>query len=253
MSVRISPTTTGYAHIGHLLLALVNEAHRENGEFYLRFEDYLLHHRTTYGAAKIEEFKDSYRSMLEWAGIEYIEHSSRDLLPIAEKYPSCSLKPYLDNYAALLGSHSFLGCRNNAEFYLGVDYLKFHSYTPYITWNRVIWDNYFDVDPVIRGIDLASESSLYLFFASILEFRFPHLAYIPHLQLLGSGGQRQKLSKSQNLLPYQITEIMRKASFADTLAVLKCCCLKEADGGFRMDNLKPEFVLHRDFMEIETL
>ena len=250
MSVRISPTVNGYAHIGHLVLALVNDAHRDSGKLYLRFEDYQPHFRGLLGAERIEQFKSSFRTMLHWAGIEFEEQSCRDILHLIKP---CPAEAHLNNFLALAGRNHPTHTPNNAKFYLNVDDFEFHPYFPVITWNRVIWDNNFDVDPVIRGVDLVSESSLYQFFASLLDLKFPCLAYIPHLMIQNSEGHRQKLSKSRNQLPYQITEIMRHVSFEDALAVLKCCCLKETEGDFRLDNLKSEFVLHRDFMEMVAL
>jgi glutamyl/glutaminyl-tRNA synthetase len=231
-----NPTCNGDLHIGHALVALVNEceAHRSGGKFIVRLDDNQFSWRVRLGDDKIKEISNGIKQDFNWLGIR------------VDKWESQLETEQRAQELILLLNHGPLPVRYNvAEQYsaeLSWSNVGQYPYSPYLTSEKVAMDWLNQINWKIRGSDLLGESNYYWHYCDIWGIPFPRESFIGRL-LSSDGKELSDISKTKGGHKIRRYRDMG-VSPADTLALLKTCCLKNENGEFTFDNLKEYPVLN---------
>ena len=180
---RFNPTTNGPVHLGHALIALVNEyhAHHTGGKFIVRFDDNQRFWKWRFTRVELADFESSIKDDLEWLGIQVdqwdrqsdMEAEAARLLEHLLAYHNLTLEKFLPMplpfYYPLIA---------DVPEYMGIGP---YPYAPWLTLEKVVMDSLESIDWLIRGIDLITESSLYYYFAQMLGIPSPKHDYVGRL------------------------------------------------------------------------
>lgn len=224
-NTRFNPTTNGYLHLGHLYMALVNqaEAHASGGVFGVRFDDDQVYWNWKYGD-RVREFKEQMIVDLATFGINpaywhsqmEMEQEAKDLLH--------------NQFRAHVTAQAFAPNRGAAE----VRGMTCYPYVEEITAHKVIFDFIDGCTWIIRGMDLLTEDCLYRHLCERFTIPIPRLTYIP--RLLFAGDEVSKTAGNFKLKDYH----HRAGEVLERLAE---DCLIDPAQGWRVENVKDKPIL----------
>lgn len=224
-NTRFNPTISGQLHVGHLYMALVNEAeaHRSGGEFIVRVDDV----QPNWCHWIKEEQRDQYY-------LEYQEQLSKFMHIDAWYRQSTMPKP-----REIVGDHPLLNkWRIGFDQDHNVEYPKklgygWNGYSPLYLVNKVILDYYTKTTLLIRGENLIGESSLYEHFLSEIGLLRVYHIYLPHLE---TPDTNVTISKTRG--GYTIQKQLDAFGVEETLERLRDSCLVNPNGEFFVSNIK---------------
>lgn len=228
---RINPTTNGKFHLGHIYMALVNfyEADRSGGSFTLRFDD----DQRIWGirnGTHDDSIKRSMEKNLARFGIVCSTKSQR-------AYKEEATRILTDLNGGPFNKFIDMVYADNSPEVLGDD-IVYYPYHPYLTAYKVVFDFMDQVNLLIRGIDLITESSLYQHFCESFNLPCPTQIYLP--RLLDYDGL--ELSKSNG--SKEVEDLLEEKGDAWIERFLKESCLRDVNGGWYVGNIqdKPRMV-----------
>ena len=237
-NTRFNPTLNGTIHIGHLYMALVNEAEaRESGgKFIVRFEDNQKEWCYYNTPEQIDQYADTILEDLDWVGIKvdkiefqsmlepeykkYLHHLNGGELPVRERYVF-DLQPDVTY--------------TNAVAY---------PYAPHLTAEKVILDFMDVINLLIRGEDLLTEYSLYCYFCDLWGIRKPKHVYLPRLRMPDGSEMQTEISKTTG--NFKVEGYRKSGMKPDKLlAKMREACLINPSGEWLIKNIKrrPEWKL----------
>ena len=229
-NTRFNPTITGPLHIGHLYMALVNEAeaHCTGGIFIVRMEDTQPYWCNTMKKDEQAKYYEEYQEQLSlFMDVDVWDLQSQ--MPAPEEIIGDF--PILKKYPII-----FWG--NSPVEWKAVIHQKVWSYSPRATVEKVVWDFWEGVNLLIRGDDLLSEANLYAHF--IEEIGLPRMRQI-YLPRLVTQDQQDKIispiSKTDRV--YLLETQIKELGVEETLYCMRHSCLIDPEGGFYVDNIKP--------------
>jgi glutamyl/glutaminyl-tRNA synthetase len=226
---RFCPTVSGWLHLGHLYMCLVNiaEAQRTGGQFIVRWDDTQRIWNRKFTQHQLMELKLTMQIDLKWAGVDPDRWSAQsDLMQQA-----LDLAHYLD-YDLPDDTYDDL---QTVEV-IG-DAAPYYPANERLTAEHVLMDHIEGVNLVIRGRDLITEANAYLILAHQLGFARTRHIYIPRLDF--PGDVVSKTAGNFKLKDYRAAEIDPD----EIIIRLACDCLKDAGGGWFADNVKSRPVL----------
>jgi len=230
-NTRFNPTISGPLHIGHLYMVLVNaaEAHRTGGKFTIRIDDTQPYWNHWIKEDQRNKYYEDYQKQLnQFVEVDVWERQSQMLIPeeiIGEH-------PLLKKYSRFVWMET-----SNIEWRTAINQ-KILPYCPNHTLEKVVWDFWEDVNLLIRGDDLITESSLYAHFLD--ELGLPRIHQI-YLSRLVAQDQQDKIigtvSKTDRV--YSLETQMKEFGIEGTLQYMRDSCLVDVKGEFLVDNIKP--------------
>jgi len=233
MNTRFNPTANGRLHLGHLYLVLLNRQAAEDngGQFICRFDDVQDYWVDRLGHQQLQRNCELIMEDLEWMKIRTTySWQSRE----SEKNETL-IQP--------LGklSRPFLITDGDPYWANMVNQDRPYPYVAYQTAIKVAQDYWEEINPLIRGDDLATEFSLYCFFCERLGFPIPKMHYVPKL-LQPSGEDLSDMSKTAG--DNKIDDY-RKGGYqpSDLLEILSRSCLEVPELGWNIRNVKKHPVL----------
>ena len=228
-NTRLNPTANGPLHIGHLYMALVNqaEAHASGGKFVVRMEDNQPEWVWRLGIKQIGYYCISARQDLEWCGVLADEW-------IVQSEIECKVADTMQFLPGeLRGEHKFMFRPVEAPR----SPIHHYPYAPYLTAEKVVMDMMSGVNLLIRGYDLISEHCLYLHFCDLFGLQFPRMVYLPRLCL--PGGEDVQPDVSKTIGNYKIEDFYRRGcSAVELLDLLSISCLLDPSKPWLIDNVK---------------
>jgi len=226
-NTRFNPSANGGLHLGHVYTALINEAvaHQSGGKFYVRFEDTARSSQHTQPFDQQRRVADSQRADLEWLGVpvdEWVYQSDldsevSDLLLAKFHYEPPPDEPW--RFAEIAGGA-----------------FQLYPFAPTLTCQKVIMDWLAGINFLIRGIDLASEYSLYQFYWQFLGLPVeqPRHFFLPRLR--DATGDVSKTNGSVT-----VAELRAKGlTPAEVRTKVAVACLKNSLLPWSLHNLHPE-------------
>lgn len=232
-NTRFNPTTNGPLHVGHLYMIRVNEAmaHLHGGRFSVRFDDNQKYYRSMRPAAELAQIRDEMRTDIMWAGVRVDAWSSQ--LELTETTRQLLME---FNGGDLPMTEPFQH-RTNADVLS--ERTMNYPYAPRLTAEKVILDARDYITMLIRGIDLISEFSLYMYFCEIWHIEPPQHIYLPRMMMASCkelGESSEHISKTRG--GHTIDEFRERGWSADELdEALRKACLKAPSEGWTLDNL----------------
>lgn len=240
-NTRFNPTVNGYLHIGHLLIALVNEheAHASGGKFTVRLDD-------------------NQPDWLSHLGYEKVNHYSQaikeDLEPFVEVDAWTS--QLHDYHEALWSQHTLIPLRpmpvkqSNGKVYSPIfEYIPewipepevvMYPYAPHYTIEKAFCDYFDGVNWLIRGVDIVTEYALYEYVCEMHDLPRVRQTFIPRLKRL-VGDIALQLSKTNG--GSTIRSLVKKHGEDGVIDALRSACLIDPGGDFAIENLMPEPVI----------
>jgi hypothetical protein len=214
-NTRFCPTVSGNdLHVGHLYTALVNEreAHHSGGKFIVRIDDTQEYWIQKFGRKLVDQFITEYRNELDkFLSIDTWELQSS--MPKPEQIYNLSPYPYLLELKPRWIHDQLVEWLPDPDMVM-------YPYTARYTLEKVIWDVYENVNWLIRGEDLVTETSLYDFFVDILGLPRMRHTIIPRLR----AENRQELMVmgiSKSMGKYRLSKQLDKFGASQTLDFLK--------------------------------
>jgi glutamyl/glutaminyl-tRNA synthetase len=227
--------------VGHIYTALVNraEAWNSGGKFILRFDDNQEVWSIRQTQPEIREAKDHILEDLEWLGIEPDLITSQfemkdEILRRLKAYRKLPLLSPFD-----LGVNKMIWVNNSAEL-VGTD-MTLYPYHAWLTTEKVAADEIQEINLLVRGVDLITESSLYAYFCDLWRIPQPRQVYLP--RLLGPDGEEMSKTKGG----FEVREYREngwtKQKFLWKLAQ---ACLFDPEGEWLIDNIKTQPIWRPD-------
>ena len=228
MNTRFNPTANGRLHLGHLYLILLNRQAAEDhgGKFLCRFDDVQDYWVERLGREQLDRNCELIMEDLEWMKIHAVySYQSRE----SEKN-----EKLIQSLGEL--SRPFLITEGDPRWAHIINQERPYPYVPYLTAVKVAQDYREQIDPLIRGEDLATEFSLYCYFCEALGFPIPMTYFVPKL-LQASGEDLSDMSKT---IGDNKIDDYRKAGYqpADLIEILSRSCLEAPELGWNIRNVK---------------
>jgi len=237
-NTRFNPTLNGTIHIGHLYMALVNEAEARDsgGKFIVRFEDNQKEWCYKNTQKQIDQYADVTLEDLNWIGIKIDKIEFQSVLaPEYKKYLH-----YLNGGDLKVRETYVFNLQPDVTYTNAVSY----PYAPHLTAEKVILDFMDVITLLIRGEDLLTEFSLYYYFCDLWGIHRPKHVYLPRLRMPDGSEMQSEISKSTGNFK---VEAYRKAGMKPEklLAKMSEACLIDPDGQWLIKNIKrkPEWQL----------
>ena len=238
INTRFNPTVNGDLHLGHLYLCLVNawEAHSTGGKFSVRFDDAK---DCTYTWASgdfdmVARYRERQLADLEqFVKVDFARSELEDLwrlcqIPKILRVEQDTHRPIHNYYYPEMAQFPGLADDRRGEHYPCV---------PHWTAEKDYLDMEDGINWLIRGDDLISEFSLYQYFCQLLDAPLVRHTYMPRLQ--PRSGRMDTISKSQG--GFTIWGALERYGGPDgVMEILGVACLKDPDGHFSVDNIKPQ-------------
>ena len=227
-NTRFNPTLSGPLHIGHLYMALVNEAeaHRTGGKFIVRVDDTAPFWRMIKNYERAKYYEDYQEQLGIFMDVDVWDLQSQMPTPEEIRGDLCILKKY-----------PILFADNSSVEWKAIIHQKVWPYSPRATVEKVIWDFHQGVNLLIRGDDLLSEANLYAHF--IEELGLVRMRQI-YLSRLVTQDQQDKIispvSKTDRV--YLLETQIKELGVEETLYCMRHSCLIDPEGGFYVDNIK---------------
>lgn len=230
-NTRFNPTPTGPLHIGHLYMALVNEAeaHRSGGKFIVRVDDTHEYWIRKLGQKLLDQYSLEYRAQLSRFMVIDVWHRQSSL-PTPEE---------------IIGEHPLLDMLPRPRWWGEPGHViewrtdinqQVWDYSPRPTFEKVVWDFHEGINLLIRGEDMVPEANLYSFFEAQLGLLRPHQVYLPRL-MTKARQELAELGISKTFGTYQLQAQLDKFGAEEVLNSLKKSCLIDTEGGFFVENI----------------
>lgn len=233
-NTRFNPTTNGPLHIGHLYMIKINEwmAHAHGGKFIVRFDDNQLFYRYTKTPDELVRIREDMQNDILWAGIKVDKWESQLEM-------EASTKRYLLEFNGKpLPMKEQFQSRTNPDIRSALT--MGYPYAPALTAEKVILDALDYITILIRGEDLISEYSLYLYFCQLWNLAMPEHIYLPRMMLTHDrelGESSEHISKSRG--GHTIQELREQGwTLTELEDALKKACLHDPVAGWSLENLK---------------
>ena len=235
---RFNPSVNGPLHVGHIYLCLVNEyeAHASDGKFFVRFEDDQPEYLWKYSPQEIGNLADSMKRDLDWLGINVDEY----LYQTEMREEMESLKSTIVPKGLIIPERFTFD--QPAEL-TSVDFILY-PYAPHLTAERVLFDALSHINLLIRGEDLQTDFSLYMYFCDIFKLTRPRQVYIPRMGVENKDNLLPELSKTN--CNYKIESYREaKVSPEQLLEYLRVDCLVDPSGEWSLKNIKRNLMWNR--------
>ena len=237
-NTRFNPTVNGDLHVGHLYVALVNEheAHASGGKFGVRFDD--SKPCTMEWANSVPDVIVAGRDR-QLADLEQFMTVDYTVSELENNWRLCQMPKRLSEDWMISTPHPYpfvVGRR--APKRPGGDPAagEHYPYVPGWTAEKVWHDAHEGINWLIRGDDLLDEFSLYCYFADLIGVPTVKHTYLPRLQ--PKGGRWDTVSKTEG--GNSIRTYLKHYGKDGIMEKLRTACLKDPDGDFGVDNIKPE-------------
>jgi glutamyl/glutaminyl-tRNA synthetase len=237
-NTRFNPTLNGTIHIGHLYMALVNEAEARDsgGKFIVRFEDNQKEWCYYNTQKQMDQYADTILEDLEWVGIKIDKIEFQSLLEPEYK----KMMHHLNGGDLKVRDTFVFDLQPDVTYTNAVAY----PYAPYLTAEKVILDFMNKINLLIRGEDLLTEYSLYCYFCDLWGLHRIKHVYLPRLRMPDGSEMQTEISKATGNFK---VESYRKAGMKPDklLAKMREACLIDPDGEWLIKNIKrrPEWKL----------
>ena len=225
LNTRFNPSCNGGLHLGHMYVALINEAvaHTSGGRFCVRFEDTAVSSKHLLSLAQQHRIGVAQQEDIAWLGIpvdDWVWQSDIDaevtrLLREQFNYAPPPDEPW--RFTEIIGNT-----------------FRFYPYAPTLTCRKVVMDWLSGINCLIRGIDLASEFSLYQFFCGMFGLPEPRHIHLPRLQ--GPEGDVSKTNGSTTIADLRA----RGMTPAEVRGLIERACLSNDTLPWALHNLNPE-------------
>lgn len=229
-TTRLVPTVNGWLHLGHLMMALVNqtEARRSGGKFIVRFDDSQRAWNYMYTPAELETFKEGMKTDLGWCGINPDIWSSQS-----------QLMPEVLQLAKFLHYDIPADTYGDLEPIEVVGYsMAFYPANERLTAEHVLMDHIEHINCVIRGFDLITETNAYKILANRLGLWRSRHVLLPRLDF--PGDVVSKTQGNYKLKDYRAAGI---DPVEDLIPRLALDCLVDSFAPWTVENIKPRPVL----------
>lgn len=233
MNTRFNPTVSSDLHVGHIMMALINEyqAKKNGGKFIVRLDDNQEWWNLKLSRGEIVDLGSSMLTDLHWMGIEFDKWT-------LQSAQEDDVKIQLNK---LIGSGPFpvRDLRNN--FLRGPKCLYTGStpypYAPTMTAEAVILDYLDAISHLIRGEDLVFQGSLYAYFCDLWRLPMPQQIYLGRLTATKENGEVIEISKTDGC--FKICDLRNEGYEPEyVLKMLSESCLKEPSGLWSYENVK---------------
>lgn len=218
---RFNPGANGGLHLGHLYMALINEALATDGKFIVRWDNSSPPYINTIGAERMNRVIDGQQEDLTWLGFKrwyWIRQS--DVIDEVHAWLSTRLKILPDDIPCILPE------------LIGDDYTMLYPMTSMLTAEKVVMDYQEGVNLLVRGIDLLSEYSLYQYYCKLLDLPQPRHIYLPRLTNIHGD-----ISKTNGSLC--IANLRYDGYTPDEVrGMVEKACLRWPPNGWTLQNLK---------------
>ena len=225
-NTRFNPTPCGPLHVGHLYMAMANadEAKRSGGTFTVRIDDTNEYWKHTLGKDLIDQHCSEYKQQLS-------------LFMIIDKWERQSLMPTLRE---IRGNHSLFDTIEEQRWmndkiceWIPDTNIHMYPYQPLFTAEKAIWDFYENINWLIRGEDIVTETALYQYLVDILGLPRVMHTYLPRLRAQGRKELRQGgFLLSKTLGNYQLQKQIDTFGMSGTLDYLKQSCVIYPENDF---------------------
>ena len=188
MNTRFNPTANGPLHLGHIYMALVNqaEAHVSGGKFICRIEDNQAYWCWSLGHVRVKEICDAMRADFDWLEIPVDEWLLQSEMEIKA---TSTMRRLLQG--DLVAEHKF----SFSAVEVPGSPASYFPYAPHLTAEKVVLDFLSGVNLLIRGVDLLSEHCLYLNLCDRMGLQYPRMVYLPRLGLPDGRDVQPEISK----------------------------------------------------------
>ncbi len=242
MNTRFNPTANGSLHIGHIYMALLNEAmaHNSGGEFHIRFDDNTPHMMRHYiRQIPGKDYATTERALVQlndliWMGIEIdsVSYQSEQEEKMNKFLANSPFRMVIDNVGYGYNSRSVIAGRSD-------DFGSSPLSTRH-TVEKVVLDYWDGSDVLIRGLEWVAEHHLYMYFCALFGFRFPLCHYVPRLlTAIGISGDRTVGDISKTIGNWSVQELHKiGASPVQIRGELRESCLIDSEGPWNINNLK---------------
>ena len=233
-NTRFNPTVNGDIHLGHLYMALVNEAeaHDSGGKFILRFED---NQKEWVYRVDYEQRLMYMKSTLE--DLDWMNIMVDSVLYQRQMEDDCKKLMIHLNGSCDLGVTDRFMFDNQPEFTFSN--MVPYPYAPYLTANKVIYDSMSYINLVIRGWDLSTEFSLYTFFCDKWGLPKPRQVFLPRLMTYDVDGLLVEISKTNG--GSKVSRYRKLGYDPDKLKEeLAEACLIDPKGNWLLKNIKEQ-------------
>jgi len=236
-NTRFNPTITGPLHVGHLYMALVNEteAHLSGGNFIVRVDDQNKYHVISLGKKLIDQLFNEYQDQISRFMKVDIWHRESQM-PRPEE---------------VIGNHPILDMITQDGLWTVSDVIWKEEgswvwpYSPYATFEKVVFDFWEGITLLIRGEDLITETNLYEFYERQVGLLRPRHVYLPRLLAepdVEVGHNLEMVDSlsnvSKTLGTYALKKQIDKFGVDETMNLLRQSCLIDEDGDFVVENIK---------------
>ena len=180
---RFNPSVNGNLHLGHLYVALVNEALsiESGGKFYVRFDDTAPGHIADIGKKRMAIIRKNQEDELNWLGLKVDAYYGQEDT-LAEVHEI--LKKKLD--------WSDPDGRAIQPEIIADSHVMLFPAVPMITAEKVVFDHMIGTTLLVRGMDLMTEYSLYQYFCQILGYEEPRHIYLPRMSYAGGDMSKRQ-------------------------------------------------------------
>lgn len=219
---RFNPSSNGPLHLGHVYMALINEAFAEDGRFIVRWDDSHPRRIRDMGRERTDNIRRGQREDMEWLGFKpyaYIKQS--DIIDEARELAASFGVTMKDEEPVKLAR------------LIGSDYdVLTYPLTPALTSEKVIMDHAIGTTHLIRGIDLMTEYSLYQYFCRLFNLPQPEHIYLPRLRWRNGdmsktlGARSVCNMRNEGYTPQDVRDIVARA------------CLRSPGNGWTLGNIK---------------
>lgn len=227
ITTRFNPSANGPLHLGHIYMALINEAYAKErgGKFIVRWDDSHPLYLANLGEERVKRIVEEQQRDLQWLGIQVdMFINQRDIIRNVHEWivDETKFPRFQDEYTA------------PTPWLIDEGFTLMYPFTPMLTAEKVVMDYWEGVTHLIRGIDLVSEYSLYQYYCRCMDIQAPVHIYLPRMKW-----QYGDLSKSTHAR--SVGDLRNSGYTADDLMrIVATGCLKNPNNGWSIENLKAE-------------
>lgn len=221
---RLNPSINGPLHLGHIYMAMVNEAFAKEhgGHFVVRWDDTHPFRIRSMGKERTAKILQGQRYDMDWLEFEPHEYIKQSDL--------------IEEVSDILRASGIriqeLRATNVTVPMLTGSYVPLYPLCAMITAEKVIMDYMAGVTHLIRGVDLLSEFGLYQYFCEHFGMPWPKHIYLPRLRW--HGGDMSKTMGSKT-----VAEVRGNGyTPQEARNMVAGACLRHTDHGWALGNLK---------------
>jgi len=221
---RLNPSANGPLHLGHVYMAMINEAFAKEGRFIVRWDDSHPTLNRTKGRDGLNRIIDGQRADLDWLGFlpDYYVKQSDIIESVHRKIAEHKTITVFDDSEE----------RSILPTLVGDDHVLVFPLASMFTLEKVIMDHEEGITHLIRGMDLMSEFSLYQYYCRCLGYPQPTHIYLPRLRW--KYGDMSKTAGSQSICELRALGLNPQ----DVRDMVEKACLRYPFNGWTLDNIK---------------